>query len=114
MSQQKLIRKQQRKKRIRAKISGTSTKPRLVINRSNSCHYAQLIDDNKGITIVGISDAKEKKGTKTERAKKLGESLAKKAGELKIKECVFDRNGYKYTGRVQAFADGAREGGLKF
>lgn len=115
MAQKKEILRKHRKNRIRAKISGTATRPRLVINRTLSNHYVQLIDDEKGVTLVGLSDSKDKsKKDKTERAKKLGQELAKKATDLKITECVFDRNGYKYTGRVKAFADGAREGGLKF
>jgi large subunit ribosomal protein L18 len=74
-----------------------------------------LIDDAKGITIVGMSDIKNtKKCSKTEKAKDLGTEIAKKALELKIEECVFDRNGYKYTGRIKALADAARAAGLKF
>ncbi len=107
--------KKQRQRRIRSKISGTASRPRLVINRTLSNHYAQLIDDEAGVTIIGLSDSKDKsKKNKTERAKKLGAEIAQKATEKKITECVFDRNGRKYTGRVKAFADGAREGGLKF
>jgi large subunit ribosomal protein L18 len=101
--------------RIRAKVSGTSERPRLVVFRSLNNHYAQLIDDSKGATIVSCSDLKlSEKGTKIERAKKVGQELAKLAKEKKIEMCVFDRNGYKYHGRIKAIADGAREGGLKF
>jgi len=115
MSKKKENLRKRRKIRIRAKISGTATRPRLVINRTLSNHYVQLIDDNKSITLIGLSDSKDKnKKNKSERAKKLGQELAKKATNLKITECVFDRNGYKYTGRIKSFADGAREGGLKF
>ncbi len=110
----KTINRKRRHARVRAKIYGTKDKPRLVIFRSLDHHYAQLIDDDKGVTIIGISDLKEKSGTKTERAKKLGEKIAKAALEKKITTCVFDRNGYKYHGRVKALADGAREAGLKF
>jgi len=103
-----------RKARIRAKVKGTEKRPRLVIFRSITSNYAQLIDDDKGIVIIGTSDIKEKKGTKSEKAKQVGETIAKLANEKGIKEVVFDRNGYKYHGRVKALADGAREGGLIF
>ncbi len=101
--------------RIRAKVSGTAEKPRLVIYRSLNNHYAQLVDDQKHATIINCNDLKMKdKGTKSERAKKVGMELAKLAKEKNITACVFDRNGYKYHGRVKAIADGAREGGLQF
>lgn len=104
-----------RKVRIRAKISGTATRPRLSVFKSLNNNYAQLIDDENGVVLASSSDLKSKdKGTKTEKAKKVGEELAKKATEKKITEAVFDRNGYKYHGRIKALADGAREGGLKF
>jgi len=104
----------QRHNRIRAKIAGTAERPRLVVFRSLKFNYAQLIDDVKKITIASISDAESKDGTKTEKAKTVGIELAKKAKDLKIEACVFDRNGYKYHGRVKAIAEGAREGGLQF
>jgi large subunit ribosomal protein L18 len=102
------------KKKIRAKISGTATTPRLSVFRSNTSIYAQLIDDSKGITIVSASDMTAKTGTKTDRAKAVGESVAKLAVAKGIKACVFDRNGFKYTGRIKALADAARTGGLTF
>jgi large subunit ribosomal protein L18 len=74
---------------------------------------AQLIDDISGKTLASAHDMKEK-GSKMEKAKKVGESLAESAKGKKIESCVFDRNGYKYHGRVKALADAAREGGLKF
>lgn len=103
---------------IRAKISGTSGKPRLSVFRSNSEIYAQLIDDVSGSTLASAS-SKDKsivaqKGNKTEKSKLVGSALAAKANELGLKEVVFDRGGYLYHGRVKAVADGAREGGLKF
>ncbi len=111
----KAIDRSKRHDRIRAKISGTAACPRLVVFRSLTTNYAQLIDDTNGKTIVGASDMKMKgKDNKTERAKKVGLELAKLAKEKKITSCVFDRNGYKYHGRIKALADGAREGGLKF
>ena len=111
---QKTINRKKRHNRVRSKIYGTKTKPRLVVFKSLNNHYVQLIDDDKGITLIGLSDLKDKKGTKTERAKLLGKKIAKLAKEKKITTCVFDRNGYKYHGRVKALADSARENGLKF
>jgi large subunit ribosomal protein L18 len=102
------------KKKIRAKVNGTDMRPRLSVFRSNKFIYAQIIDDTKGKTLVEASDIKITKGTKTERAKIVGGELAKKAIAKKIDLVVFDRNGFKYTGRVKLVADVAREGGLKF
>lgn len=112
----KTINRQRRGIRVRAKIKGTAERPRLVVFRSLNNHYAQLIDDESGKTIVSASDVKEKKGkeTRTERAKKVGMKLAEEAKAKKITTCSFDRNGFKYHGRVQAIAEGAREGGLQF
>ncbi len=103
-----------RKKRVRAKISGTAQKPRLSVFRSNTHIYAQLIDDVNGVTLANASDLKSKKGNKTESAQAVGKAIAEAAKKAKITECVFDRNGYKYHGRVKALAEAAREGGLKF
>lgn len=102
------------KKKIRTKISGTSEQPRLSVFRSNQFIYAQIIDDTKGITLVSTSDMAVKKGTKTERAQTAGADIAKLAIAKGIKAVVFDRNGFKYTGRVKALADSARTSGLKF
>ena len=110
----KIINRLKRHKKIRAKISGTLSRPRLVIHRSLSHNYAQLIDDSAKKTLVSASDLKIEKGGKSENAKKIGLEIAKLALEKNIKECVFDRNAYKYHGRVKALAEGAREGGLKF
>ncbi len=109
-----------RHKRVRRKVSGTSERPRLCVNRSLSQIYAQIIDDTKGVTLVSAStlDAEVKKlingKSKSEQARIVGETIAKKALKKKISEVVFDRGGYIYIGRVQALADGAREAGLKF
>ena len=101
--------------RIRKKVKGTANRPRLVVFRSLTHTYAQLIDDDKSVVITSVSDMKLKeKGTKSEKAKTIGIEIAKKAKEQKIEEIVFDRNGYQYHGRVKALAEGAREGGLKF
>lgn len=105
--------------KVRMKVTGTADKPRLCVFRSNGHIYAQLIDDSSGRTVASSSDqviTSAKKGDflKVENAKAVGFDLAAKAKDLKIKEVVFDRGGYLYTGRVKALADGAREGGLEF
>ncbi len=109
--------KQRRQVRVRAKIFGTKDKPRLSVFKSNRYIFAQVINDEKGETLVGVSEkelsAKEKIN-KTERAKELGIALAKKAMDKKIKSVAFDRGSYSYHGRIKALAEGAREGGLKF
>lgn len=118
MSHKKQSSREKIKFRIRKKISGTSEKPRLSIFRSNTSIYAQLIDDTKGVTLVAIAsndkELKSQKGNKTEKATLAGKALAAKATQKGLTACVFDRNGYLYHGRVKAFADGAREAGLKF
>jgi len=114
----KLSRRLKIKYRVRKKVFGSDEKPRLSVFRSNKQIYAQLINDNKGSTIVAASSAEktlaEKKGTKIELAKEVGKLLAEKAKEAGIDSVVFDRNGYLYHGRVKSLAEGAREGGLKF
>lgn len=102
------------KAKIRSKIKGTSKRPRLSVFRSNKFIYAQLIDDMTGKTLTQASDVKMKKGTKIERAKQVGKMIAEVALAKKISKVVFDRNGFKYTGRVKLVADEARAGGLKF
>jgi len=105
-----------RHRRVRGKVCGTADRPRLSVFRSNKNIYAQLIDDEKGKTLISIknSEIKSKKIKKSEIAKELGIFIAKKAVEQNIKKVVFDRGGYKYHGRVKALAEGAREGGLEF
>jgi large subunit ribosomal protein L18 len=104
--------------RIRKKISGSATKPRLSVFRSNKDIYVQLIDDTNGTTIASASsrqkDIAAQKGNKVEMSKLVGEAIAKKSQELGIKDVVFDRSGYLYHGRIKAVAEGAREGGLQF
>lgn len=102
------------KQRIRAKISGTKVRPRLSVFKSNKYIYAQLIDDEKGMTLVAASDSALKKGTKMDRAKKVGNLIATAAIKKKIAAVVFDRNGFKYTGRIKSLAEEARKEGLKF
>jgi large subunit ribosomal protein L18 len=115
---QKVIRRQKLRWRIRNKIQGTAQKPRLSVFRSNKDIYAQLIDDNTGTTIASANsrqkDIAGQKGNKSEKSMMVGKALAAKAIELGIETCIFDRGGYLYHGRVKAIADGAREGGLKF
>ena len=105
-----------RASRIRSKIEGTDTRPRLSIDRTNSNIYAQVIDDTKGKTVFGMSLKSLEKtvGTKSEKAKALGVKFAEEAKKHKINKVVFDKGAYKYHGRIKAFADGAREGGLDF
>lgn len=109
-----MILRERRHKRIRARVQGTAKRPRLCVFRSNKHTYAQLIDDENNKVIVSASDAGFKKGKKIEKAQKVGELIAQKAQEKKIKKIVFDRAGYKYHGRVKALAEAAREKGLNF
>lgn len=105
------------KRRIRKKVFGTSEKPRLSVFRSNKQIYAQIIDDNNGVTLASASSYKNKAAegkTKSEAAAIVGKDVAEKAAKAGVKTVVFDRNGYQYHGRVKALAEGAREGGLKF
>ena len=109
-----------RHKRVRNIVSGTTERPRLCVYRSLNNIYAQIIDDTKGTTLASASTLDKEvaeliKGkTKTEAAKIVGEVVGKRAKAKKVKEVVFDRGGYLYTGRVQAVADGARSAGLEF
>jgi large subunit ribosomal protein L18 len=114
----KLEQRQKIRYRIRKKVMGTATKPRLSVYRSNMEIYAQLIDDNAGVTLAAASskekDVVAQKVPKTEKSKLVGGSIAKKAIALGITDCVFDRGGNLYHGRIKAVAEGAREGGLVF
>ncbi len=103
----KTVRYERRKKSVRSKINGTAKRPRLSVFKSNKYLYAQIINDDKGETLVSASGAKSK-------GEEIGEKIAKKAILKKIKAVVFDRNGFVYHGRIKALADGARKGGLKF
>lgn len=106
--------------RILRNIRGTAERPRLSVYRSNRHIYAQLIDDDRGHTLVAASSLDEQIREETadlspmEVSRRVGERIAEKAEEADIDQVVFDRNGYRYHGRVQALADGAREGGLRF
>jgi len=110
--------RQKRHLRVRMNIAGTASLPRLNVYRSNKHIYAQIIDDEKGVTLVSASsndkELKLANGSNVEAAKQVGALVAKRALEQSITAVVFDRGGYLYHGRVQALAEGAREAGLKF
>ena len=111
-------RRYRRHLRVRQKVAGTPERPRLVVFRSLKHIYAQLVDDDLGSTLVGVSDrtkelVREKPG-KVGAARAVGKLLAQRANAQGVKKVVFDRAGYLYHGRVRAVADGAREGGLEF
>ncbi|MDF2854160.1 MAG: rplR [Neobacillus sp.] len=110
--------RKKRHARVRAKLSGTSARPRLNVFRSNKHIYAQLIDDMSGVTLTSASTLDKEfeleSTTNLEAAQKVGELVAKRAVEKGISSVVFDRGGYLYHGRIQALADAARENGLQF
>ena len=106
--------RERRHRRIRARVSGTMERPRLAIFRSNRFVYAQLIDDDKGVTLAAASSKDIKDKTMTEDAKIVGERIAKAAKEKGVTKVVFDRGGFTYSARVKALADAARAGGLEF
>jgi large subunit ribosomal protein L18 len=111
-------RRYRRHLRVRKRVSGTGERPRLVVFRSIKHIYVQLVDDGRGMSLLGVSDHSEGltlegKG-KVAKAKAAGKLIAAKAKAAGITKVVFDRGGYRYHGRVQAVADGAREGGLEF
>ena len=116
----KLIPRKRRAKRVRKKIYGTIERPRLSVFRSLNNVNVQLIDDVKGVTLLGLSSSGSEiekmkiKGTKTDISKAVGKLVAEKAKKKGIVKVIFDRSGYLYHGRVKAVAEGAREGGLEF
>lgn len=101
------------KNRIRSKVKGTEDRPRLTVFKSNKFTYAQIIDDNSGKTLAEANSSKMK-AKKMDAAITVGQEIAKAAKSLKITKVVFDRNGYKYTGRILQLAEAAREAGLEF
>ena len=105
-----------RHRRVRGKVSGTAERPRLAVFRSNRGVFAQLVDDERGVTVASASwlTLRPFTGTKSEQAHEVGKALAAAAKAAGVTACVFDRGGYLYHGRVQALAEGAREGGLEF
>ena len=117
----KIASRNRRRKSIRKKISGTQEKPRMCVHKSNRNIYVQLINDLEGKTLCGVStsspslkDTKSATRKNTNFAAKLGEAIAKTAGEKGIKKVVFDRSGYRYHGVIKAVADAARKNGLQF
>jgi large subunit ribosomal protein L18 len=109
--------RQRRHRRVRGKVAGTAERPRLVVTRSNRGIVAQLVDDMEGRTLASatwLQLPKSFKGNKTAQAAEVGKLLAANAKKAEIERVVFDRGGYLYHGRVKAFADAAREGGLTF
>ena len=111
-------RRYRRHLRVRKKVAGTAERPRLAVYRSLKHIYAQLVDDDRGVTLLGVSDGSEGlaiEGTgKMARARATGKLIAEKAKAAGFRKVVFDRGGYRYHGRVRAVADGAREAGLEF
>ena len=110
-SRREAVRKRHR--RVRKKVLGTADRPRLAVYRSNRHIYAQLIDDFAGATLLSASSLANGDGDPKARAKSVGSQIAEKAKKAGIERVVFDRGGFKYHGRVQAVAEGAREGGLE-
>jgi large subunit ribosomal protein L18 len=106
--------RQKRRAHIRKHVSGTTSRPRLCVFRSNRYIYAQIIDDVQGITLASANDKKSKAKTPVAKAHEVGEQIATLAKKAKITDIVFDRSGYMYHGRVKSLAEGARAGGLKF
>lgn len=106
------------KQRVRKNVSGTASRPRLSVFRSNKQIYAQLIDDVAGVTLAAASSTEkalaEFKGTKIEQAAQIGKLIAERAQEKGVETIIFDRSGYLYHGRIKSLAEAAREGGLKF
>lgn len=117
MAFDRIARRRKIKQRVRKRVSGTPERPRLSVFRSNTGMYAQIINDEAGLTLVSASSLKVKKATgipKIEQAKLVGQAIAEKAKAAGITAVVFDRNGYLYHGRVKALAEAAREAGLNF
>ena len=109
-------RRLKRRRRVRAKITGTADRPRISVFRSNRGVFAQLIDDSSGRTLAAVNWTEDELKTmpRMEQAKRAGELLAERGKGAGVETVVFDRGGYRYHGRVKALADGAREAGLKF
>lgn len=114
MSKNTITKREARKNRIRAKISGTASCPRLAVFKSNKFIYAQLIDDEAGNTLASADSKSLKADTQVAKAGMVGESIAKIAKEKGLEKVVFDRGGFRYTGAIAELASGARKGGLNF
>ena len=113
-AQKKAAQRLRRHARIRAKVSGTGKTPRLSVFKSNKYISAQLIDDEKGVTLASSSSKGSKEKTKEAKAREVGAAIAKAAKTKKISKAVFDRGGFTYTGNIKMLAESARKGGLKF
>jgi large subunit ribosomal protein L18 len=113
---EKTRRRERRRRRIRGKVAGTAERPRLSVHRSNRGVVAQLIDDEAGRTLAAVSwtEPELRPLARMEQAKRVGEVLAERARAAGLEQCLFDRGGYRYHGRVKALVDGARSGGLTF
>lgn len=114
MKHSNISKRERRHKRIRSRVSGTAERPRLSVFKSNKFIYAQVIDDVAGKTLCSASDIKGLKGTKTSRAEQVGKAIAELATKNAITKVVFDRGGFRFTGRVKTLAQSARESGLTF
>jgi large subunit ribosomal protein L18 len=116
MSTTSTTRRLRRRRRVRAKLAGTAERPRLSVFRSNRGIQAQLIDDLRGHTLAAVSWTEDelKALPRMDQAKRAGQLIAERGKQAGVDECVFDRGGYRYHGKVKALADGAREGGLRF
>ncbi len=110
----KIEKRQSVRRRIRAKLFGTAEMPRLAVFKSNKRIYAQIIDDSKSKTLASASDIKTTKGSPIERSKEVGKTIAENAKKAGITKVVFDRGGFKYTGRIKELAESARANGLVF
>lgn len=110
----KIVTRTRRHARIRARLTGTALRPRLAVFRSNRALYAQIIDDERSVTLAAADSRKEKGATLKERATSLGSSVGAKAKEKGIERVVFDRGGFQYEGSIAAFAEGTRAAGLVF
>ncbi|MFT5179939.1 MAG: large subunit ribosomal protein L18 [Candidatus Paceibacteria bacterium] len=110
----KLALRKRRQGRIRSQVSGNEKRPRLAIFKSNKDLYAQLINDVKGETITSIDTRSSKAKTLVEKSKEIGATFSKSIADKNVKEIVFDRGGFRYTGAIKVFADTIRESGLKF
>ena len=109
-------RRARRHRRVRGRVQGSAARPRLAVFRSSKGIYAQVIDDDAGVTLAAASTLQlgGASGTKSDKAAEVGKLVAQRAREAGVAKVVFDRGGYLYHGRVKALADGAREGGLEF
>jgi large subunit ribosomal protein L18 len=114
MKHSNISKRARRHKRIRSRVAGTAERPRLAVFKSNKFIYAQIIDDIKAVTLCSASDIKNATGTKTSRAEAVGKTIAEAAKKQNITTVVFDRGGFRFTGRVKTLADSARSHGLVF